>query len=66
MVGELEPNSRVYEAWHAKSDTIWPVEAAELNQLAVDLKQCADETDSFGTTWDERAEREAWHDPNDS
>lgn len=66
MVGELEPGTRVFEAWHAKSGTIWPVEAADLNRLAADLKQCAAQADDFGTEWEDRAEHERWFDPHES
>jgi hypothetical protein len=61
-VDELEPDSRVFEAWHAKSDTIWSVNAADLIRLAADLKQCAAQADDFGTKWEERASRDGWSD----
>lgn len=64
MVGELDPGNRVYEAWHAKSDTMWSVAAADLNDLARDLKQCAAEADAFGAAWENRPERDGWHNPN--
>jgi hypothetical protein len=64
MVGELEPGSHVFEAWHARSGDTWPVEAADLSRLAADLKQCAMQADEFGTKWEERAEREGWCEPD--
>jgi hypothetical protein len=62
MGGELEPGSRQYGAWHARTDTTWPVVPAELNSLARDLALCASEIDAFGTAWEERAERDGWPD----
>jgi hypothetical protein len=64
MVGELEPGTDVFEAWHAKSGEIWPVKTADLSRLAADLKQCAERADDFGTKWEERADHEGWSEPN--
>ena len=66
MVGELEPGSRVFEAWHAKSDIIWPVSAADLTRLVAELDQCTAQADDFGAKWEERAARERWSDPDES
>jgi hypothetical protein len=60
MMGELDPGSRLYEAWHAKTDVMWPVVPADLKGLARDLAQCAREVDAFGTAWEERANRDGW------
>jgi hypothetical protein len=60
MMGELDPDSRAYEAWHAKTDAMWSVVPADLNSLARDLAQCAREIDAFGTVWEERANRDGW------
>lgn len=62
VLDELEPGSRLYEAWHAKSEDIWSVDPANLNNLARDLKQCAAAADAFGTAWEERAEDSGWPD----
>jgi hypothetical protein len=62
MAGELEPGSRLHGAWHARTDTTWPIIPAELNDLARDLALCAREVDAFGTAWEERAERDGWPD----
>lgn len=59
---ERDPESRFYEAWHAKTGTVWPVDPAELRNLAQDLDRCTREIDDFGTAWEERAEREGWSD----
>jgi len=56
IMDELEPDSRLYDAWHAKSNSIWSVDPIYLNNLARDLKQCVAAADAFGTAWEERAE----------
>lgn len=60
MMGELDPDSRACEAWHAKTDAMWSVVPADLNSLARDLAQCAREVDAFGAAWEERADRDGW------
>jgi hypothetical protein len=60
MTGELDPDSRACEAWHARTDAMWSVVPADLNSLALDLAQCAIEVDAFGTAWEERANRDGW------
>jgi hypothetical protein len=62
VASERDPDSRFHEAWHAKTDTIWPVDPVELRNLAHDLERCAREIDDFGTAWEERAERDGWPD----
>jgi hypothetical protein len=47
MMGELDPGSRLYEAWHAKTDVMWSVVPVDLNSLARDLAQCAREVDAL-------------------
>jgi hypothetical protein len=56
IMDELEPGSRLYDAWHAKSNSIWSVDPVDLNNLARDLMQCAAAADAFGIAWEERAE----------
>jgi hypothetical protein len=56
IMDELEPGSRLYDAWHAKSNSIWSVDPDALNNLARDLMQCAAAADAFGTAWEECAE----------
>lgn len=56
IMDELKPGSRLYDAWHAKSNSIWSVDPVDLNNLARDLRQCAAAADAFGTAWEERAE----------
>jgi hypothetical protein len=56
IMDELEPGTRFYDAWHAKSNSIWSVDPVHLNSLARDLMQCAAAADAFGTAWEERAE----------
>ena len=58
VVNERDPDSHFYEAWHAKSNIIWPVVPADLNSLADDLARCAGEADAFGAAWEEHAERD--------
>ena len=58
VASERDPSSRFYEAWHAKTDTLWPMDPVELRNLAHDLDRCAREIDDFGTAWEERAERD--------
>ena len=56
IMDELEPGSRLYDAWHAKSNSMWSIDPVDLNNLARDLMQCAAAADAFGTAWEERAE----------
>jgi hypothetical protein len=49
-----------YEAWHARTDTTWPVVPEDLNALAHDLASCAAEATGFAMAWQERAERDGW------
>lgn len=62
VASERDPDSRFYEAWHAKTDTVWPIDPAELRNLAQNLDRCAREIDDFGTAWEEGAERDGWPD----
>jgi hypothetical protein len=62
VASERDPDSRFYEAWHAKTDTVGPVDPEELRNLAENLSRCATEIDDFGTAWEERAERDGWPD----
>jgi len=55
VMNERDPDSHFYEAWHAKSNIMWPVVPADLNSLAYDLARCAREVDAFGAAWEERA-----------
>jgi hypothetical protein len=55
-------NERLYEAWHAKRDTMWPVDPAVLNKLALDLADCTAQVTGFAQAWEERAERDGWPD----
>jgi hypothetical protein len=64
MVGELEPGSHVFEAWHAKSGETWSVDAADLSRLTAELKRCAELVDDFGTKWEHRADHEGWSEPD--
>lgn len=58
MIETKAANEPLYEAWHARSDTVWPVEPAALNALARDLAQCTVEVTAFTHAWEERAERD--------
>jgi hypothetical protein len=60
MIETKTTNEPLYEAWHARSDTIWPVDPVALNTLARDLAQCAAEVSGFTHAWEERAERDGW------
>lgn len=62
MMGELELGSRIYEAWHPRSNDFWPVVPAQLDSLAGEIWQCRDEVDAFGTEWEARADRDGWPD----
>jgi hypothetical protein len=62
VASERDPDSRFYDAWHAKADTVWPVDPAELRSLAEDLGRCASEIDDFGTAWEEGTEHDGWPD----
>jgi hypothetical protein len=62
MVEDLDPGGRLYEAWHAKSGDIWSVNPPDLNNLARDIKLCAAQVDTFGTRWEEQADRDGWPD----
>jgi hypothetical protein len=63
VASDLDPDSRLYEAWHAKTDVVWSVVPADLSSLAGDLERCARDVDTFGATWEERAESANWPDP---
>jgi hypothetical protein len=60
MIETKAANEPLYEAWHAKSDTKWPVDPVALNTLAHDLAQCVAEVSGFTHAWEERAERDGW------
>jgi len=53
-------NQPLYEAWHARTDTTWPVVPEDLNTLARDLSLCAAEATAFASAWQERAEHDGW------
>ncbi len=53
-------NELLYEAWHARTDTTWPVVPEDLKTLARDLSLCAVEAVAFANAWEERAERDGW------
>jgi hypothetical protein len=53
-------NEPLYEAWHAKSDTIWPVDPSQLYDLANQIMQCTAEVTGLTHAWEERAERDGW------
>ena len=53
-------NEPLYEAWHARSDIIWPVDPEALSALACDLAQCTAEMSGFTHAGEERAERDGW------
>ncbi len=53
-------NELLYEAWHARTDTTWPVVPEDLNALARDLALCAADANAFAGAWAERAERDGW------
>jgi hypothetical protein len=50
----------LYEAWHARSDTTWPVVPDDLNALARELAECAMEATTFASVWQERAAHDGW------
>jgi hypothetical protein len=60
MIETKATNEPLYEAWHARSDTIRPVDPVALNTLARDLAQCTAEVSGFTHAWEERAERDGW------
>jgi hypothetical protein len=62
MIGTRPASESLYEAWHARTDTMWPVVPEDLNRLAQDLSQCAAEATAFAKAWQERAERDGWPD----
>jgi hypothetical protein len=53
VANERDPDSRFYEAWHAKTDSVWPIEPEELRCLALDLALCASKIDTFGAAWED-------------
>ena len=60
MIETKATNEPLYQAWHARSDTTWPVDPVALNTLARDLAQCTAEITGFTHAWEERAERDGW------
>lgn len=62
MTGTMAADEPLYEAWHARTDTMWPVAPEDLNRLAEDLSRCAAEATAFAEAWEERAERDGWPD----
>jgi hypothetical protein len=62
MTGTKAADEPLYEAWHARTDTMWPVAPEDLKWLAQDLSQCAAEETAFAEAWQERAERDGWPD----
>jgi hypothetical protein len=62
LAGTRADNECLYEAWHARTDTTWPVMPGDLSTLATDLALCAAEATSFAQAWQERAERDGWPD----
>jgi hypothetical protein len=62
MIDELEPGSRLYDAWHAKTNALWSVDLGDLHDLARDLEGCARAADAFGAAWEQYAERAGWPD----
>jgi hypothetical protein len=66
MIGTRAATEPLYEAWHARTDTMWPVAPEDLNWLAQDLSRCAAEATAFAEAWQERAERDGWPDLSDS
>ena len=59
MIEAKATNELFYEAWHARSDSVWPVDPLGLHTLALDLGQCMAEVNEFADAWEERAERTA-------
>lgn len=60
MIEAKATNEPFYEAWHARSDSVWPVDPLGLHTLALDLAQCMAEVNEFAHAWEERAERDGW------
>ena len=55
VASELDPDSQLYDAWHAKTDLVWSIVPGDLDNLAGELERCAREVDAFGAAWEERA-----------
>jgi hypothetical protein len=60
MIETKAASEPLYEAWHARTDTMWQVAPEDLNRLAQDLSRCAAEAAAFADAWRERAERDGW------
>ena len=60
MIETRAADEPLYEAWHAKSDTMWPVDPSGLYDLADRITQCAAEVTGLTHAWEERAERDGW------
>jgi hypothetical protein len=57
MLKERDPDSHLYDAWHAKADAMWSVDPARLDELARQLEECATAADAIGTAWEEHFQR---------
>lgn len=63
MLAEVRAdNTGLYEAWHAKTDTTWPVVPEDLSVLASDLALRAAEAAALAEAWLARSERDGWPD----
>jgi hypothetical protein len=60
VASERDVDSRFIDAWHAKTDAVWPIDPRELRSLADDLALCAARIDAFGAAWEDGAERRGW------
>ncbi len=60
MIETRAVDEPLYEAWHAKSDTMWPVDPSRLHDLADRITQCTAEVTGLTQAWEERAERDGW------
>lgn len=60
MIETKVEDEPLYEAWHAKSDTMWPVDPSRLYDLADRITQCTAEVTGFTHAWEERANRDGW------
>ena len=49
-----------YEAWHAMSDTVWPLVPKDLYDLAFELADCTADVMGLAAAWQERAEHDGW------
>jgi len=58
MIETRAADEPLYEAWHAKSDTMWPVDPSRLHDLADRITQCTAEVTGLTHAWEERAERD--------